>query len=186
MNHGCSWIMFNGLCSVSPLNDDAIQPTSCHSLCLSFLLEVIPTTQKDPTNFSTGEKVRYPRLGSFEVFVVVQKDFAPNNKLPEIMQVWSKLHLGNISTKREAFHMGPRWRWKRVSCSKTLFFLHVLAATTCFRRTSRYKITLSASYVFMSETMYCMSRIMKYLWCSYLVWYADTNVASRCENDCVT
>jgi len=38
-----------------------------------------------------GEKVRYPRLGSFEVFVVVQKDFAPNNKLPEIMQVWSKL-----------------------------------------------------------------------------------------------
>ena len=122
-----TWIMMNhdvhGSCSIvcpsiSPLNDDAIQPTSCHSLCLSFLLEVIPTTQKDPTNFSTGEKVRYPRLGSFEVFVVVQKDFAPNNKLPEIMQVWSKLHLGRWT----------RWRWKRVAWFKnTCFCLHVLA-----------------------------------------------------------
>lgn len=39
-----------------------------------------------------GEKVRYPRLGSFEVFVVVQPGFAPKTSgLPDVLQVWSKL-----------------------------------------------------------------------------------------------
>ncbi|CAL1136671.1 unnamed protein product [Cladocopium goreaui] len=39
-----------------------------------------------------GEKVRYPRLGSFEVFVVVQPGFAPKiSGLPDVLQVWSKL-----------------------------------------------------------------------------------------------
>ena len=42
-----------------------------------------------------GEKVRYPRLGSFEVFVVVQPGFAPKTSgLPDVLQVWSKLWLG--------------------------------------------------------------------------------------------
>ncbi|CAK9027795.1 Hypothetical protein SCF082_LOCUS18084 [Durusdinium trenchii] len=39
-----------------------------------------------------GEKVRYPRLGSFEIIVVVPKKFAPpSSGLPEIIPVWSKL-----------------------------------------------------------------------------------------------
>ena len=75
--------------SICHLNDGVIQPTSIHPMS---------HVEGHPHPWAPwdipGEKVRYPRLGSFEVFVVVQKDFAPNTKLPEIMQVWSKLHLG--------------------------------------------------------------------------------------------
>ncbi|CAJ1345766.1 unnamed protein product [Effrenium voratum] len=38
-----------------------------------------------------GEKVRYPRLGAFEVFAEISKDFAPKSGLPPRMQLWSKL-----------------------------------------------------------------------------------------------
>ena len=43
---------------------------------------------------SRGEKVRYPRLGAFEVFAEISKDFAPKSGLPPRMQLWSKLRLG--------------------------------------------------------------------------------------------
>lgn len=36
-------------------------------------------------------KVRYPRLGSFEVAVKVPSDFAPNAHIPESFLLWSKL-----------------------------------------------------------------------------------------------
>eukprot|EP00439_Symbiodinium_sp_Y106_P059660 s2262_g8.t1 len=39
-----------------------------------------------------GEKVRYPRLGSFEVTVLLSSGFAPpTSGLPDRLQVWSKL-----------------------------------------------------------------------------------------------
>ena len=105
--------MFSGP-SICHLNDGVIQPTSIHAM-FQFSVEGHPHLWA-PCDIP-GEKVRYPRLGSFEVFVVVQKDFAPT-KLPEIMQVWSKLHLG----RQKGMDDMEIWDGKSFNVKEHLFF----------------------------------------------------------------